>query len=754
VDPALAEFDPKKTPLDQFQELVDEIHARNAKIFLDIAINHTGWAAALHATHPHWLARNPEGEIDVPGAWGVTWADLTRLDYGHKDLWQYMADVFITWCRRGVDGFRCDAGYMIPVTTWQYIIARVRTQFPDTIFLLEGLGGKISVTRDLLNRANFNWAYSELFQNYDPNQVEAYLSEAVDISQRDGVCFHFAETHDNERLAATSPVYARMRTSLCALLSFQGGFGFANGVEWFATEKINVHEATSLNWGASHNQVEHISRLNALLKTHPCFYHGSRLEFIPAHAGRFIGVIRRHPPTGTSVLILINLDHARRTRAQWPAKAYPSERVYYDLLTEREIKIDRSGGDPAVELVPGEALCLTADPEDLLQPATCASNHLSPPKQVRQQRLRAKVLEVYQALHGVEDLRSMDIDQEISCFQDDPLAFCRKMNQHSDEPNVTTWQWPHDLRRHVMLPPGHFLLVRCDRPFHCRLSKPDNIVVSMEKSFKDTHGGYFALLPPGEVPLQPMHCRLHMTVFGPQGCEHAEAAVVALFRAKAARVKTTFEIAAIKQSNHRMLGTNGRGAMMRPYFDWSRLDSRYDGLLAANLSPLQPEDRWMMLARLRGWAVYQGYSQEIGLETLERFSFDYSSSGCWIYTIPTGHGQYIRLNLCLEMADGENKIRLVIFRHPANSHADRLADENPVTLILRPDIEDRNFHGTTKAYTGPETQWGSHVSLFSNGFQFVPDPGRCLHIRMYDLEHLVGAIREVADRRGADREGE
>ena len=103
------------------------------------------------------------------------------------------------------------------------------------------------------------------------------------------VTFHFAETHDNNRLAATSTVYARMRTSLCALLSFQGAFGFANGVEWFATEKINVHEAPSLNWGAHDNQVEHISRLTPLLKTHPCFFQNTRLEFISAHAGNIIG---------------------------------------------------------------------------------------------------------------------------------------------------------------------------------------------------------------------------------------------------------------------------------------------------------------------------------------------------------------------------------------------------------------------------------------------------------------------------------
>jgi starch synthase (maltosyl-transferring) len=144
-----------------------------------------------------------DGQIENPGAWGVVWADLTRLDYSHKDLWQYMADVFLTWCRRGVDGFRCDAGYMIPTAAWRYMIGKVRDQFPNVIFLLEGLGGKISVTRELLNWADFNWAYSELFQNYDRGQIEGYLPGAMEISHADGTAIHFAETHDNPRLAAT-----------------------------------------------------------------------------------------------------------------------------------------------------------------------------------------------------------------------------------------------------------------------------------------------------------------------------------------------------------------------------------------------------------------------------------------------------------------------------------------------------------------------------------------------------------------------
>ena len=55
---------------------------------------------------------------------------------------------------------------MIPEPAWTYITAKACQKYPNTIFLLEGLGGPWPVTEDLLNRSNLNWAYSELFQNY------------------------------------------------------------------------------------------------------------------------------------------------------------------------------------------------------------------------------------------------------------------------------------------------------------------------------------------------------------------------------------------------------------------------------------------------------------------------------------------------------------------------------------------------------------------------------------------------------------
>jgi hypothetical protein len=92
VDPALAEFDKRATPLDQFRELVDAVHGRSGFLFMDLPANHTGWAATLQTHHPDWYRRKADGEFVSPGAWGVTWDDLVELDYRDPCLRAYMAD--------------------------------------------------------------------------------------------------------------------------------------------------------------------------------------------------------------------------------------------------------------------------------------------------------------------------------------------------------------------------------------------------------------------------------------------------------------------------------------------------------------------------------------------------------------------------------------------------------------------------------------------------------------------------------------
>jgi starch synthase (maltosyl-transferring) len=731
VDPALAEFDPRATPLDQFVELVDAVHARNARIFIDIAINHTGWAAGLHETHPEWLVRDTDGFIEVPGAWGVRWEDLTKLDYSFKDLWQYMADVFITWCRRGVDGFRCDAGYMIPVESWKYIIAKVRMQYPDTVFNLEGLGGKISVTRDLLNTANFNWAYSELFQNYDRRQIENYFPEAIEISKKDGLMIHFAETHDNNRMAERSKTYARMRTALCALFSHQGAFGFANGVEWYATEKINVHDASSLNWGAKSNQITHIRRLNSILKYHPAFHDQTELKLVQQGDGNYVALLRHHLPSGKKLLILANLDDGNQTHAKWnPGLGEAQGQVlFWDLLTEKEVTLSESGSFLSYLLEPGRVLCLSADSDDIELIRNLASKSLLLPERIELQRLRAKAFDVHRFYHKIQDIGSFKPEQAAKQIKENPLEFCRSLNPYSEESRVITWQWPGDVKREVMVPPKFFLLVRAKFPFRAQIVE-NRRVLSYEESLPCSGGSFFALFNPQEPPMTYQICVLKLSVYTPEGNKHIEAPLMFLSQAEDVRIKGCYRRGEIIREPISFLGTNGLGGMLRAPVSWGEIGSRYDAFLAANLHPEFPEDRWIMFTRCRAWLVFQSFSQEINIDCLDSFLYNYDSMGYWRYKIPTGQGEHVLLTLGIGMTGGENAMEMVFFRHPAGKQKGMLADHKPVQIILRPDIENRTFHETTKAYKGPEHLWPEAIEAQSDRFSFTPDSEHTLKIKI------------------------
>jgi len=731
VDPALAEFDPKATPLEQFIELVDAVHARQAKIVIDIAINHTGWAAHIHETNPQWLIRDKDGQIEVPGAWGVRWEDLTKLDYSYKDLWQYVVDVFLTWCRRGVDGFRCDAGYMIPLAVWEYIIAAIRDQFPDTLFFLEGLGGKISVTRDLLNVANFNWAYSELFQNYDRPQIESYLPQAIEIAGTDGVLVHYAETHDNNRLASRSQIFAKMRTALCALASFQGAFGFANGVEWYAEEKINVHESPSLNWGSAINQVKEIRRLNTILKYHPAFHDRTELNLIQHGEGNCIALLRHHLPSGKRLLVVANLDDRHAAESAWDMKAAQlGGTKLFDLLTKKQVFVNQTGKRCLLPLNPGQVVCLTTDPTELESLQEDAVPHaFERPPRITLQMQRAKALDVFQFYNGSGDIGDFNPDHAAQDLIRDPVEYCRCLNPQGEESRVIKWKLRRDTKREVMIPPGHFLMVMAARPFRARIVN-DSRVLKNEDSIEGADGSHFALLTPLPVPETHVQVTIQIVIYGREHARHLDAPLLLLGRGDSLQLKTVFRRNEIQDANLCLLMTNDSGATLKLPVKWGKLTSRYDALLAANLDPAIPVERWIMLTRCRIWVVYQDYSQEISNDCLECFSYDLNLEESWRFRIPVGRGAHVSVTLKLEIFPGRNALRMTISRPQTSKAGQELDVHETVRVIVRPDIENRNFHETTKAYTGPEIDWPPAVSPYDHGFTFQPDRDHLLDVRI------------------------
>ncbi len=759
VDPALIEFDRRTTGVEQFCELAYAVHAHGARLFLDLVINHTGWSSTLHEQHPEWFLRQPDGAFVSPGAWGVTWEDLVELDPQHRALWDELAEAFLVWCRRGVDGFRCDAGYKVPMPVWQYVSARVREEFPETIFLLEGLGGGWKETEALLTEGGMQWAYSELFQEFSGLQVAGYLDHAHKQSRRVGVLAHYSETHDNDRLAKKGRAWSLLRNRLCALASVNGAYGFTCGVEWLATEKILVHGCAGLSWGSQENIIPELARLNQLLSEHPCFLDGAKLARLsPAHSPVF--ALRRVSADGENVvLVLVNTDvqiprtlavslEDGRAGSPQPAEADAAARTprpagpkFEDLLGQPAPESKQtSDGATMFSLEPGACYCLSpaAGPRSLNGEsyrraraqtawAVNALAEMLDPEEIGPHDWRAL------AEYVERDARSLlgslaYLDKKLA--SEDLLAALNAAARQKKFPQVVTWGLV-DRRRVTLVPPDHWLLVRDDARFRATLFFAKSAPARHAQSVA-VGDGYVAFFPPrdGSSNAELVVERFGITdrqVTGAVRFLAAEAGGATLPRHRASDL---------------VLLTNGIGGMARLCVDLGRIHSKYDCLLGANLNARVPVDRHIFAKRLRVWANVNGFISPLNADNLS--TFDPGPPARWKFAASTGDRRTVEIEVTAEMPEGQNTTVLGFRRGRGAFHgvpgvdssSRKVRDEVEVgpsveaRLTVRVDIEDRNFHRETRRDAAAEQHFNTNTRPLRNraGFAFAPAPDRQLRV--------------------------
>lgn len=756
IDPALVEFDRRTTGLDQFRELARAVHAREGRLFLDIVINHTGWGSTLWENRPEWFERDPDGRFKSPGAWGNTWEDLVELRHDHPGLRRYIADALLEWCRRGADGFRCDAGYMVPLEVWRYLVARVRQEFPNTVFLLEGLGGSWEATETLLTRGNLQWAYSELFQNYSGTQVAWYLDHALARSRDRGLYVHYSETHDNPRLGAKGRAWSLLRNRLCALTSVNGGFGFTCGVEWLAAEQVNVHSSRGLSWGNEENLIPELRALNRLLAEHPCFFDGAKLSRLSGEEDPVLALLRTAADGGDSVLVLVNTETEKAQRCRvdsavlgeaglLTAKDEPPRVL--DLLGQDAPAIRKSGADTLeFALEPAAAFCLAGERKPTGQGGTA----------YRARRAReAFALTALSRLLPVEMLGDLDVGRLGGWLDREPDAFLaavaragslarmpqaasgtaqpgrgvsgpRPLDRDAlcdilqpageDYPQVIRWE-RGDGRRVTPWPRDHWLLVVDDAPFRAVLRRPDTTTPEHAESTPVAGGQIAAFWLETGVDGRAI---LELERYGA-----GEAKVTAQFRLLSGDPQ-------LEDTGGRadmVLLTNGIGGMARLPVDFGVVRSKYDCLLAANLHPRVPVDRHVFVKRARLWVDADGFTSPLDARNLA--SFEAGPPARWRFRAQAGDRRTAEIEVEAAMVPGRNATMLRFHRpsqHTASSPD--LPSAADVRLTVRVDIEDRNFHQETRHDPGADHHFRGRTQSLAReaGFEFRPAPDRHLRV--------------------------
>jgi len=156
-------INPEYGTLEDFKNLISEIHKKGMKLMIDIVYNHTSHDSVLIQNHPEYFVRDENGKFaNRVGDW---W-DITDLDFTSGiGLWRYLIDVLVYWTKLGVDGFRWDVASLLPQEFLEEAEERVHDVNPEVIFLSESVhGGFVRYLRGLGYKA---LSESEIYQIFD-----------------------------------------------------------------------------------------------------------------------------------------------------------------------------------------------------------------------------------------------------------------------------------------------------------------------------------------------------------------------------------------------------------------------------------------------------------------------------------------------------------------------------------------------------------------------------------------------------------
>lgn len=207
------EINPEYGTLEDFKELVKEIHDRGMKCMIDVVYNHTSPDSWLVEHHPEYFYRKPDGSM---GTKTGDWTDVADLDYRNKELWEYQIETLCMWAAM-VDGFRCDVASLVPLEFWKEARKAVEAVHPGFLWLAETVEPSfVCENRKFGHTAHSDGEMYQAFDmtyDYDVNhfflqylkgkmtlkQYVELLNFQNGIYEKDYVKLRFLENHDQTR---------------------------------------------------------------------------------------------------------------------------------------------------------------------------------------------------------------------------------------------------------------------------------------------------------------------------------------------------------------------------------------------------------------------------------------------------------------------------------------------------------------------------------------------------------------------------
>ena len=162
-------------------EAFDRFVARARELDLEVALDIAFQTSPDHPyvrEHPEWFQHRPDGTIRYAENPPKKYQDVYPMDFEGPEwqaLWLELKSVFEHWINHGVKIFRVDNPHTKPFAFWEWCIANLRRDFPDSIFLAEAFARP--KTMYTLAKLGYNNSYTYFTWRNTKKELTEYCTE-------------------------------------------------------------------------------------------------------------------------------------------------------------------------------------------------------------------------------------------------------------------------------------------------------------------------------------------------------------------------------------------------------------------------------------------------------------------------------------------------------------------------------------------------------------------------------------------------
>ena len=311
---------PQLGTLEDFRRLVTKAQEAGIEIALDIAFQCTPDHPYVQE-HPEWFRKRPDGSIQYAENPPKKYQDIYPLDFETehwRELWDELKSVIVFWCEQGVRIFRVDNPHTKAFSFWGWVIAEVKKEYPEALFLAEAFTRPKVMYR--LAKLGFSQSYTYFAWRNTKWELTQYFTE---LTQTEVADFFRPNLWPNTPDILTEYLQFGGRPAFMARLALAATLGANYGIygpafelcenlprEPGSEEYLNSEKYEIKRWDLERSESlkDLIARVNRIRRDNRALQSDRSLRFHAVDNPEIICFSKRTEDLENVIVIAVNLD--------------------------------------------------------------------------------------------------------------------------------------------------------------------------------------------------------------------------------------------------------------------------------------------------------------------------------------------------------------------------------------------------------------------------------------------------------------